>query len=81
MTALLAGSSHLLLSRIFFFAQQAAQSPLSAQGPNAGELVIKSTVNRVVLDVVVTDSNGRPVHGLTQKDFSVAEDGRSQQVL
>ena len=43
--------------------------------------MLKSTVNRVILDVVVTDSNGRPVRGLTAKDFSVAEDGRPQEIL
>ena len=75
--ALLAGAAHFLFTQ-FLCAQDATPS---AQGPEAGNLVFKSTVNRVVLDVVVTDSNGRPVHGLTQKDFSLAEDGRPQQVL
>jgi len=40
-----------------------------------------STVRRVVVDVVVRDSNNQPVHGLTAKDFVVAEDGRQQNVL
>ena len=69
------------LSTRLLSAQQGAQSSPPAQGPNTGELVIKSTVNRVVLDVVVTDSEGKPVHGLTEKDFSVVEDGRPQQIL
>ena len=41
----------------------------------------KLTVNRVVVDVVVTDSNGKPVHGLTKQDFSLREDGAEQAVL
>ena len=40
------------------------------------------TVNArlVVVDVVVTDKAGRPVEGLTQKDFHVYEDGRLQNI-
>ncbi len=34
----------------------------------------------VVLDVVVTDSGGAPVSGLTQDDFRVEEDGKPQKV-
>ena len=45
------------------------------------DLVFKSVVNRVILDVVVTDSLGKPVHGLTQQDFSLTEDRQSQRVL
>jgi len=41
----------------------------------------KLNVNRVVVDVVVTDQNGKPVHGLTQQDFSVSEDGKPQDIL
>jgi VWFA-related protein len=59
--------------------QNNAQTSADAQKP--GDLVLKSTVNRVILDVVVTDSNGRPVRGLTAKDFSIAEDGRPQEIL
>jgi VWFA-related protein len=35
---------------------------------------LKTTVRRVALDVVVTDSEGFPVAGLTQEDFKVEED-------
>jgi VWFA-related protein len=38
-------------------------------------------VNRVILDVVVTDSEGRPVHGLARGDFSVTEDNVPQRVM
>lgn len=71
MIASIAGSATLL-------GAQEAQSPAST---SAGDMLFKSVVNRVVLDVVVTDSDGKPVHGLTQKDFSVEEDGRPQQIL
>ena len=38
-------------------------------------------MNRVVVDVVVTDSNGKPVHGLVKTDFSIREDGKPQAIL
>ena len=38
------------------------------------------TVRRVVVDVVVTDKNGNPVHGLTRRDFTVYEDNRPQEM-
>lgn len=58
-----------------------AQEAQSSSTVPAGDLVFKSVVNRVVLDVVVTGPDGKPVHGLTQKDFSVDEDGLPQQIL
>ena len=42
---------------------------------------IKANVRRVVVDVVVTDSQGNPKHGLTEKDFSVEEEGKTQRIL
>jgi VWFA-related protein len=57
------------------FAQQgggATQSP---------KFTLKTSVNRVLVDVVVADSHGNPVHGLTKSDFAVAEDGVPQTVL
>jgi len=65
----------------FLFAQQNAQALPSAQRPETSNPVFRSVVKRVVLDVVVTDSQGKPVQSLTQQDFSVGEDGRPQQVL
>lgn len=41
---------------------------------------LRTGVQLVVEDVVVTDSHGNPVHGLTQADFTVLEN-RSQQPL
>ena len=58
--------------------QQSSQSA-AAQKPET--LVFKSVVNRVVVDVVVTDINGRPVRDLTERDFSVTEDSIPQRVL
>lgn len=54
-----------------------AQTPAPDETPT----VLKMTARRVVLDVVVTDAQGRPVRGLTQGDFSVAEDGKAQKIV
>jgi VWFA-related protein len=61
-----------------------SSTPSSASAPQkseAGGMVIKENVRRVVVDVVVTDASGRPVRGLARDDFSVEEDGRAQRVL
>ena len=58
---------------------QSSHAPASGQTP--GQFLFKTNVNRVVVDVVVTDANGKPVRGLTKEDFSVAEDGTPQSIL
>lgn len=63
-----------------------ALSPLQAQSDTqqapANEVpTFHATVRRVVVDVVVRDSNNKPVHGLKASDFVVAEDGHPQNVL
>lgn len=42
--------------------------------------VLRVTTRLVMLDVVVTDSHGRPVLDLEPKDFAVLEDGKQQRV-
>jgi VWFA-related protein len=70
--ALVACTGHLLT----------AQTPTApTQDPEASGLSIKKTVRRVVVDVVVTDSDQNPVCGLTTQDFSVHEDGTAQKIL
>ena len=56
-----------------------SQSPANSDAQNT-DLVFHQSVRRVVVDVVVSDSNGRPVSGLTADDFSIAEDGKPQRV-
>ena len=41
---------------------------------------ITTTSRNVVLDVIVTDKDGRPIHGLKADDFTILENGRPQHV-
>jgi VWFA-related protein len=60
-------------------------SPPSQSSPEGGQsaqtFTFQVNVNRVVVDVVVTDANGKPVSGLTKPDFSIYEDGHPQEIL
>jgi len=58
-----------------------APSPLRAQQPPTPGYALKANVRRVVVDVVATDVSGRPVRGLSAKDFAVEEDGQPQHIL
>jgi VWFA-related protein len=56
-------------------------TPAQAQTESPGILTLHSTVRRVIVDVVVRNSDNQPVHGLTAKDFLLAEDGHPQNIL
>ena len=54
-----------------------AQQPVPPQAPP----LFRSSVNLVLVDVVVRDRNGAVVKGLTATDFELIEDGTRQQIL
>ena len=56
-------------------------SLLAAQTPNPPRVTFSTTTNVVVVDVRVTDANGRPVTSLTKDDFVVFEDNKQQTLL
>lgn len=60
-----------------------AQTPPTQNSAAASEdtPTVRTTVRRVVLDVVVTDQQGVPVRGLTQDDFKVEEDNKPQAIV
>ncbi len=60
----------------------ASQSPAvpDSQQVDTSGLVVRQNVRRVVVDVVVSDSNGAPVSGLTAENFSISEDGKPQRI-
>jgi len=43
--------------------------------------LVRSNTRVVLLDVVVTDKSGNPVRALSESDFTVLEDGKSQKIL
>jgi len=53
-----------------------APAALFAQDTNQPQYTIRARVPLTIVDVVVTDSKGHPVHGLKQSDFTVLEDDR-----
>ena len=52
----------------------------AAQASGQQSPVFRSAVDRVRVDVVVTDGNDRPVANLTQADFSIIENGKLQDI-
>jgi VWFA-related protein len=53
---------------------------IGQSAPVEPSVSIRSEVNLVVLDVVVTDARKKPVHNLKKGDFTVLEDGHSQTI-
>jgi VWFA-related protein len=79
-----AGSFLLAATSLLAAAQQAPQpetAPPAGGNQSASSYSFKAAVRRVVVDVVVTDSKGAPVRGLTEKDFSIEEDKTPQRIL
>ena len=56
-----------------------AQSGVPTDAP-AEDATLRLTSRAVLVDVLVTDSNGRPITGLKQDAFTVLEDGKPQVV-
>ncbi len=74
-------SSLLSVTLLGCFATAAPHAIAQTAVPDAnGRLVFKANARIVVLDVVVTGRDGKPVQGLHKEDFSIAEDGRPQQI-
>jgi hypothetical protein len=59
-----------------------APSPgTTQQPPQASPPTFASRIDLVTVDVVVVDKSGRPVRGLTPRDFEVEEDGAPQTIV
>src|SRR5665213_2377155 len=58
-----------------------AGGALSGQQLPPQQPLFRSTVNLVLVDVVIRDKKGAIVTGLTRDDFQLVEDGKPQQIL
>lgn len=60
---------------------QPPAEPAGAQEPaRADQPPIRTGINYVTVDVIVTDRQGNPVLDLKPEDFTVAEDGKTQKI-
>lgn len=73
----------LLLALSFALTQVSArqQDPPPKQDPQKTDETLKFETNLVVLNVTVTDANDRYINGLKEKDFSIFEDKKPQQII
>jgi VWFA-related protein len=63
---------------LFCLSQLGAQDVQQSAG--SSKPVLKANTRLVVVDVVATDADGRPIPGLDAQDFTVFEDGRQQKI-
>jgi VWFA-related protein len=75
----------LTLSVCWVWAQQAPPKPATPQQqqaatPSSGPSTFSATSQLVVEDITVTDKNGKPIEGLTAKDFTITEDNVAQEI-
>lgn len=61
----------------FLAGQQIGQN---SQPDNTGNFKLRVTSQLVVETVIVKDKHGKPIDGLTEKDFTITEDGVPQQI-
>jgi VWFA-related protein len=75
---MLTSKSHRLLAVLLCPTLALAQTAPST--PTTSDNTIRVTTRMVYVDVVVHDTSGHLVRGLTQNDFRVLEDGKPQQI-
>src|SRR4029077_978856 len=68
-----------LLAAMMAIAQQTppAQAPAQSAG---GTVKFQASTQLVIETVTVKDKNGKPIEGLTAKDFTITEDGVAQTI-
>lgn len=73
------GAAVLLVSAASLSAFAQKPAPASA-GQNSSPQVLRAESNLVLVRVVVRDAHGKPVTGLTKKDFEVTDDRKRQAI-
>jgi VWFA-related protein len=61
-------------------AEAAGRTTVMRQQAPAVPPTLRVYSRETVVDVIVTDKDGKPVHGLTQADFTVKENGKEQAI-
>lgn len=69
----------IILGAVGSTALTSQEKPSASPTPDSG-IVIRQTVRRVRIDVIVTDGQGRAVSGLHSSDFQLSEDGKAQAI-
>ncbi len=69
-----------MLMTASFIARPAANAQQPANAPSSSTTTLHVTTQLTVENVTATDAQGKPVHGLTQSDFTIKEDGRPQPI-
>jgi VWFA-related protein len=70
----------LLTGLLVLSAQQAPPGSQQTVNVPKGAIKFESTVQLVVVDVTAKDKSGKPIEGLTEKDFTITEDGKPQDI-
>jgi len=65
---------------LLFLLAAGAQQPQQTPAPASGPVKFSVTQQLVIETVTVTDKNGKPIEGLTAKDFTVTEDNVPQTI-
>ena len=76
MAGLKIGKSNFVADLLLAFAASAVAQQSGGPKPGSSGVTLEVTTKLTLEDVTVTDAKGKPVHGLTQADFTVKEDGR-----
>jgi len=71
--------SHIFLTPHLFLIASLA-SAVAQHAPSTQTPTIRTNSRIVIVDVVVTDSKGQPVHNLKASDFTLLEDKQSQRI-
>ncbi len=74
-------STRIVLVVLLGLASLYSQEPSASKATPSQDTTFKASSRLVVVDVVVSNGNGNPIHDLRQQDFTVLEDGKPQTIV